>query len=130
MNAPTAIQRHRLSRILEVVWPDGRVDRLPCEYLRVFSPSAEVRGHHGGEPQLVGGKREVAITAVEPVGRYAVRLRFDDGHATGLYSWDVLNDLARNQTAWWNRYLDRLQEHDMSRDSAVIKLSALKPRNR
>lgn len=130
MNAPTTLKLHRLSRILEVVWPHGRVDRLPCEYLRVFSPSAEVRGHSGGEPQLVGGKRDVAIIAVEPVGRYAVRLRFSDGHATGLYSWDVLDELARNREAWWNRYLDRLQEHDMSRDSSVVKLSALKPRKR
>jgi DUF971 family protein len=122
---PTTIRLHRKSKQLEVVWPDGRNDRLPAEYLRVYSPSAEVRGHGGGEPMLVGGKREVGIGAVEPVGRYAVRLRFDDGHDTGLYSWPALRELADRQEEWWARYLARLTEHRMSRDSEVVKLSAL-----
>jgi DUF971 family protein len=94
----------------------------------VFSPSAEVRGHGGGEPQLVGGKRGVNITRVEPIGQYAVRLVFDDGHDSGLYSWDVLDDLARNHARNWARYEARLAQHGMSRDSDVTKLSALGPK--
>lgn len=124
-STPTALKLHRGSRVLEVGYADGSSHRLPFEYLRVFSPSAEVRGHGGGEPLLVGGKRGVGITAVEPVGRYAVRLRFDDGHDTGLYSWAVLEELALKQEAWWARYLQRLAEHGMTRDSEVTKLSAL-----
>lgn len=130
MNAsvPTRLLLHRASRLLEVGYADGSCHQLPCEYLRVYSPSAEVRGHGGGEPMLVGGKRNVNIAAIEPVGRYAVRLRFDDGHDTGLYSWDILAELAARQQAWWARYLERLQEHGMSRDSDVTKLSALPPK--
>ena len=125
---PTRLVLHRGSRELEVGYADGSSHHLPCEYLRVYSPSAEVRGHGGGEPLLVGGKREVNVSAVEPVGRYAVRLRFDDGHDTGLYSWDVLHELAQNRERWWARYLERLAEHGMSRDSEVTKLSALPPK--
>jgi DUF971 family protein len=125
--APTAIKLHRKSRLLEVRYADGSCFQLPCEYLRVYSPSAEVRGHGGGEPQLIGGKRDVNIDAVEPVGRYAVRLRFSDGHDTGLYAWDVLRELGERQAAWWARYLERLAEHGMSRESDVTKLSALGP---
>jgi DUF971 family protein len=122
---PTALKLHRQSRILEVGYADGNRYELPFEYLRVFSPSAEVRGHGANEPVLVGGKRNVAVMAVEPVGRYAVRLRFSDGHDTGLYSWDVLQELGDKQNEWWARYLQRLDEHGMSRDSDVTKLSAL-----
>ena len=127
MKAPAAIHLHRKSRVLEVAWPDGTRHALPCEYLRVFSPSADVRGHTGGEPTLVPGKRNVAIEKVDPVGSYAVRLVFDDGHSTGLYSWDVLEDLAANHDANWARYLARMAEHGLSRDSEVTKLSALPP---
>jgi DUF971 family protein len=127
MKAPTSIKLHRKSRVLEVAYADGTSYALPCEYLRVFSPSAEVRGHSGGEPALVPGKRNVNIDKVEPVGGYAVRLVFDDGHNTGLYSWDVLADLGAHHAAYWQRYLERLAEHGMSRDSAVTKLSALPP---
>lgn len=125
MKTPTAIKLHRKSRLLEVQFGPESSHRLPYEYLRVFSPSAEVRGHGGGEPMLVGGKREVNIAAIEPVGRYAVRLRFSDGHDTGLYSWQGLEELAANYEQWWARYLARLAEHGMSRDSEVVKLSAL-----
>jgi DUF971 family protein len=125
---PTKLVLHRASRVLEVGYADGGSHQLPAEYLRVYSPSAEVRGHGGGEPMLVGGKRQVGIEAVEPVGRYAVRLRFDDGHDTGLYSWDVLHELAAAQERWWARYLERLAEHGMSRDSDITKLSALGPK--
>lgn len=127
MKAPTSIRLHRKSRVLEVGYADGTRYELPCEYLRVSSPSAEVRGHGGGEWVLVPGKRDVAIERIEPVGNYAVRLVFDDGHASGLYSWDVLEDLGANQQRHWERYLQRLAEHGLTRDSAVTKLSALPP---
>jgi DUF971 family protein len=127
VGAPASIRLRRKSRILEVAWADGRRYELPLEYLRVFSPSAEVRGHTAGEPILVPGKRNVGVTAVDPVGQYAVRLRFDDGHDTGLYSWDVLADLGENHEANWARYVARLEEHGLTRDSTVTKLSALPP---
>ncbi len=127
MRAPASIKLHRKSHLLEVGYADGTRYELPCEYLRVFSPSAEVRGHTGGEPTLVPGKRNVGIDKVEPVGSYAVRLVFDDGHNTGLYSWDVLEDLGANHGRYWARYLERLGEHGLTRDSAVTKLSALPP---
>lgn len=123
--APTTIKLHRASRTLEVGYADGSRYQLPCEYLRVFSPSAELQGHGLVEPMLIGGKRAVNISAIEPVGQYAVRLRFDDGHDTGLYSWDVLQSLARDQEKNWARYLQRLAEMGMSRDRDVVKLAAL-----
>ena len=127
MKAPTSIRLHRKSRVLEVGYADGTRYELPCEYLRVFSPSAEVRGHGNGEPVVVPGKRNVAIERIEPVGNYAVRLVFDDGHNTGLYSWDVLEELGAQHAPLWQRYLTRLAEHGLTRDSAVTKLSALPP---
>ena len=122
---PAAIELHRKSRLLELRYADGAVHRLPCEYLRVFSPSAEVRGHGLAEPMLVPGKREVNIARIEPVGHYAVRLVFDDGHSSGLYSWEVLQELAQGHERNWARYLQRLQEAGMSRDRDVVKLAAL-----
>lgn len=121
----TALKLHRQSRLLEVAFADGSRHQLPCEYLRVFSPSAEVRGHGMDEPMLVGGKRAVNIARIEPIGQYAVRLVFDDGHDTGLYTWDVLHQLAVGQDQHWARYLERLAEIGMSRDSDVTKLAAL-----
>lgn len=123
--APSLVRLHRKARVLEVVWPDGVRLELPCEYLRVFSPSAELRGHGLPEPMLVGGKRAVNIARIDAVGRYAVRLAFDDGHDTGLYSWGVLRELGEQHAQNWDRYLQRLQQHGMSRDSDVTKLSAL-----
>lgn len=123
--APSTLRLHRKTRVLEVAWPDGRRAELPCEYLRVFSPSAELRGHGLPEPMLIGGKREVNIARIEPVGQYAVRLVFDDGHDSGLYSWDVLAELAAEQDVNWRRYLQRLDEMQMSRDRDVVKLAAL-----
>jgi DUF971 family protein len=123
--APNLIRLHRKARVLEVAWADGTRHELPCEYLRVFSPSAELQGHGLPEPLLVGGKRNVNIARIEPVGRYAVRLVFDDGHDTGLYTWDVLRELGERRQAHWARYLQRLEAHKMSRDSEVMKLSAL-----
>ena len=106
---PTAITYHRRSRELEVAFETGEVFRLPAEYLRVHSPSAEVQGHGPGQQVLVHGKQAVGIAAVEPVGRYAVLLRFDDGHDTGIYSWDTLYTLGREQDSRWAAYLARLQ---------------------
>ena len=123
--APTGIHLHRKARVLEVTWADGGRDQLPCEYLRVYSPSAELRGHGLAEPMLIGGKRTVNLARIEPVGRYAVRLVFDDGHDTGLYTWALLRELAGQQTQNWARYLQRLEEVGMSRDSDVVKLAAL-----
>ena len=125
-STPSRLKLHKASRTLEVGYADGRTFQLPAEYLRVHSPSAEVQGH--GKPVLVGGKREVGIRAVEPVGRYAVRLVFDDGHDTGLYSWDVLCDLGTNHERYWATYQQRLAEVKMSRDSDVVKLGALQPK--
>ena len=123
--APTLIKLHRATRVLELVYADGHGYQLPCEYLRVFSPSAELQGHGLPEPILLGGKRNVNISAVDPVGQYAVRLRFDDGHDTGLYSWDVFERLGEDQDKNWARYLERLEAVGMSRDRDVTKLAAL-----
>ena len=122
---PKGIKLLKAERVLQVQYADGTVFSMPCEYLRVFSPSAEVRGHGLEEPVLVPGKKEVNIREIVPVGRYAVRLVFDDGHDSGLYSWDVLWALAQGQESHWARYLARLQEHGMSRERDLIKLSAL-----
>lgn len=123
----TALTLRRGARVLAVRFADGRSAELPFEYLRVFSPSAELWGHGRSEPMLVGGKRQVMIQRVEPVGRYAVRLVFDDGHDTGLYTWEVLDALARNQAENWARYEARLAEAGMSRDRDVVTLKALGP---
>jgi len=104
---PLEIKLRTVSRLLEVRFDDGAHFELPFEYLRVFSPSAEVQGHGVGEGVLVTGKERVGIRAVEPVGNYALRLVFDDGHDTGLYSWVVLHQLGRDQAANWDRYLRR-----------------------
>ncbi len=110
MPRPTDITLHQQSRILEVAFDDGTRFRLPCEYLRVHSPSAEVRGHGPGQEVLQLGKENVNITAIDPVGSYAVRLHFDDGHNTGLFSWKLLHDLGVNQDDWWQLYLERLKK--------------------
>lgn len=109
-NIPTDILLHQKSRVLEVAFADGSRYHLPCEYLRVYSPSAEVRGHGPGQGVLQTGKEAVNITAIEPVGNYAVKLVFDDGHDTGLYTWDYLNLLGRNQESNWREYLAALAE--------------------
>lgn len=107
---PEEIRLRSVSRVLDVRFADGAHFALPFEYLRVFSPSAEVRGHSVGEPMLVTGKSGVAIERVEPVGNYAVRLFFDDGHSTGIYSWRQLYLLGHDYAANWQRYLQRLAE--------------------
>ncbi len=105
---PTELKLKRASRSLEVIFADGIVFTLPAEYLRVHSPSAEVTGHSAGEGLLVTGKEQVAIERIEPVGRYAVKLVFDDGHDTGLFTWKVLYELGAGYDTKWHRYLERL----------------------
>ena len=107
-DAPSEIRLKRAERCLVVTFADGVRYELPCEYLRVFSPSAEVRGHGLGEPLLVKGKQGVNIKAIEPVGNYAVKLTFDDGHDTGLYSWGFLRELGAEREKNWKRYQERL----------------------
>jgi DUF971 family protein len=114
---PVEIKLHQKSRVLEIAFADGAAFRLPCEFLRVYSPSAEVRGHGPGQEVLQKGKREVNVTAVEPVGMYAVKLVFSDGHDTGIYSWDYLYDLGVKQQDNWKRYLARLEQAGASRDA-------------
>jgi DUF971 family protein len=104
---PVEIKLRTESRILEVHFDDGLRFELPFQYLRVFSPSAEVKGHGGGEGILQTGKQHVGVTGVEPIGNYALRLLFDDGHNTGLYSWSLLYELGRDQGVNWKRYLER-----------------------
>jgi DUF971 family protein len=103
----TEIRLRRAARVLEVSFESGERFELPFEYLRVYSPSAEVKGHGPGQETLVLGKEHVAIKAVEPVGQYAVKLVFDDGHDTGLYTWKYLHELGREQPVRWARYLER-----------------------
>jgi DUF971 family protein len=115
---PTEIKLHQASRVMEIAFADGRTFKLPYEYLRVYSPSAEVRGHGPGQEVLQVGKREVTIKEVEPVGHYAIRPMFSDGHDTGIYSWDYLYGLGEDQEELWQRYLHRLQAAGASRDPA------------
>ncbi|WP_028238212.1 gamma-butyrobetaine hydroxylase-like domain-containing protein [Stutzerimonas azotifigens] len=117
MRLPTAVKLHKASRVLELEYgPDERY-RLDAEFLRVHSPSAEVQGH--GRPVLQTGKLNVALERIEPAGQYALKLTFSDGHDTGLYTWDYLEQLARNQEAMWQRYLDELAAAGKSRDPEV-----------
>jgi len=113
---PTEITLHQKSRVLEIAFSDGSAFRLPYEYLRVYSPSAEVRGHGPGQEVLQTGKRQVEIRTLEAVGSYAVQPTFSDGHSTGIYSWDYLFDLGLNQDRLWREYLDKLSAAGGSRD--------------
>ncbi|NJD06142.1 MAG: DUF971 domain-containing protein [Methylococcaceae bacterium] len=115
MPTPTDIRLHQKSRILEVVFDDGSRFELPCEYLRVYSPSAEVKGHGPGQETLQTGKEDVTITDIRPVGNYAICPTFSDGHNTGIYSWDVLYDLGLHRKELWGEYLRRLQEAGIAR---------------
>ena len=115
MPQPTHIKLRTRSRVLEVTFDDGTHFELPFEYLRVFSPSAEVTGHGSGEGVLQTGKEAVTIERIEPVGNYALRLHFDDGHNTGLYSWTLLRELGVEQPAKWARYLQRCAEAGIER---------------
>ena len=107
---PTDVQLHQKSRVLELTYEDGSHFELPCEYLRVYSPSAEVRGHGPGQEVLQLGKEDVNIVDIKAVGNYALQFEFDDKHDTGIYSWELLYDLGVNKQKYWQQYLDRLKE--------------------
>jgi len=113
---PTDIKLHTKSKRLDVTFDNGEHFELPCEYLRVYSPSAAVRGHGPGQEVLQYGKKEVNIDAIEPVGQYAVKLVFDDEHDSGLYSWDVLYNLGKNYKTLWPEYLERLMQAGKTRE--------------
>ena len=114
---PTGIILHQRSRLMEIAFEDGKVFRLPYEFLRVYSPSAEVRGHGPGQEVLQTGKKNVEIRALDPVGSYAVQPNFSDGHSTGIYSWDYLYHLGENQERMWKEYLEKLKSANASRDA-------------
>ena len=118
---PTDVKLHQVSKVLELAFADGRAFRLPYEFLRVHSPSAEVRGHGPGQETLQVGKKDVTIDEVEPIGHYAIRPRFSDGHDTGIYSWEYLHDLCVRQDALWQDYLDRLAAAGASREAQPKK---------
>jgi DUF971 family protein len=113
--APTEIKLHQKSRVMEIAFADGKTFRLPYELLRVYSPSAEVRGHGPGQEVLQTGKREVEIRSLEPVGSYAVQPAFSDSHATGIFSWEYLYHLGENQDRLWAEYLEKLKSAGASR---------------
>ncbi|WP_250512084.1 DUF971 domain-containing protein [Caballeronia sp. INDeC2] len=115
---PTGVVVHSKSRVLELQYGDESY-RVPFELLRVYSPSAEVQGHGPGQETLQTGKREVTIVGIDPVGHYALQLNFSDGHNTGIYSWDILHDLATRQDALWREYLGKLEAAGVDRDTPM-----------
>lgn len=129
-NLPTDIKLHKKSAMLELMYGDGSSHQLSAEFLRISSPSAEVRGHGKGQEILQVGKRQVGITAIEPVGNYAVKLEFDDGHDSGIYSWPYLHKLGEDRESLWREYLGKLSQARASRDplppeTQVIKIQPL-----
>lgn len=112
---PTEIKLHQKSKVLEITFNDGKIFQLSCEFLRVYSPSAEVRGHGPGQEILQTGKQDVSITHIDPIGHYAIQLNFSDGHNTGIYSWDLLYNYGLNQEIMWQRYLQRLKDAGIER---------------
>jgi DUF971 family protein len=124
---PTDITVRSASRVLEIAFNDGRRFAFPFEFLRVFSPSAEVRGHGPGQETLQVGKRDVTILGLEPVGHYAIQPAFSDGHDTGLYSWDYLYELGIHQDAFWEDYLRRLADAGASRDALATTAAPAAP---
>jgi len=129
---PTDIRLHKKTAILELDYPDSTRYSLPAEFLRVYSPSAEVRGHGHGQEVLQTGKRHVKINRVEPVGHYAIKLHFDDDHNTGIYTWEYLLELGTQQKELWDRYLQRLQAAGARREPLeqgvqIVNIMPLKP---
>lgn len=118
---PVEIRLKQADKALEIDFDDGRKVRLPAELLRVESPSAEVRGHGPGEKQIVAGRRHVGILGIEPVGNYAIRIKFDDLHDTGIYSWEYLYELGVEQDRLWREYLENLEKRGLSRDPRAMK---------
>ncbi len=125
-HTPTEIKLHQKSRQMEISFADGKRFELSYEFLRVYSPSAEVRGHGAGQEVLQVGKKDVEITALEPVGSYAVQPRFSDGHDSGLYSWDYLYELGTNRNSLWQQYLQRMQAAGASREPGASPGAAIK----
>jgi DUF971 family protein len=121
---PTGIVVHSKSRALELQYANDQTYRVPFELLRVYSPSAEVQGHGPGQETLQTGKRDVTLVAVEPVGHYALQLNFSDGHNTGIYSWDILHDLAVRQDELWEEYLAKLEMAGVDRDTPMATSKA------
>ena len=118
MQAPTEITYHKIAHSLEVAWGNEKFD-LPADLLRVYSPSAEVRGHGPNERKLQTGKKHVGVKAIEPVGNYAIRITFDDGHDTGIFAWDYLHELGTQQEKYWQEYLTELKTANASRLPSV-----------
>ncbi len=114
---PTNIKLHKRSAVLEITFSDGLHFELPCEYLRVYSPSAETRGHGPGQETLQIGKENITIDAITPVGNYAVTLCFSDGHDTGIYTWELLYNLGQHRESLWAEYLDKLKSAGHHRNS-------------
>ena len=121
---PINITLHSASRVFEIEFDDGRSFKLPFEFMRVHSPSAEVRGHGPGQGTLQAGKRDVTITELQPIGHYAVQPLFSDGHSSGIYSWEYLYELGANQRRLWDEYLEQLKAAGASRDSALTPEAA------
>ena len=121
---PTDITLHSASRVLEIEFDDGQVFKLPFEFLRVYSPSAEVRGHGPGQETLQPGKRDVTITELQPIGHYAVQPLFSDGHSSGIYSWEYLHEIGTHQSRLWSEYLARLEAAGASRDPSAPENAA------
>jgi DUF971 family protein len=121
MAQPTALTVHQHSRVLEISFDDGASFRIPFELMRIYSPSAEVQGHGPGQEVLQTGKRDVGIVALEPIGNYAVKPVFSDGHETGIYSWDYLYRLGSQERELWQRYEQRLAEAGVDRDAPMAE---------
>lgn len=126
-HVPTEIKLHQKSRLMEVSFADGQHFELSYEFLRVHSPSAEVRGHGPGQEVLQVGKKDVEIVALEPVGSYAVQPRFSDGHDTGIFSWDYLYEIGAKRDQMWQNYLHRMQEAGASREPGANPAPAPRP---
>jgi DUF971 family protein len=125
---PTDIKLHQASHKLEIAFTDGARYELPFEFLRVYSPSAEVRGHGPGQEVLQTGKRNVLINAAEPVGLYGINFFFSDGHDTGIFSWEYLHDLGENQEALWAEYLKRMEAAGASREPGIAQMFEHRPK--
>ena len=119
MITPTEITLHQQSHALEIAFDDGARYRLPYEFLRVFSPSAEVRGHGPGQEVLQVGKKNIGVNGVEPVGTYALKILFDDGHDNGLYTWEYLQELGKYQEGMWQDYLAKMESQGASREPSL-----------
>jgi DUF971 family protein len=126
---PIEITLHQQSKVLEIAFDDGMRYKLPFELLRVYSPSAEVRGHGAGQEKLQVGKRNVVLTDITPAGSYALKLTFDDGHDSGLYTWEYLYELGKYQDAMWHDYLTKLEAAGGSREPSEKQAVAEKPRS-